>query len=125
MKKIITVIATLVPSMALAQTTIIDAGGLTNRLTSLANTFISILITLAFIFIIWHVVMYIIKASDEVARKAHRSGVIWGIVGLAIILSIWGLVNILVNTFRTDNNVYNAPVIKNYNPSGYYTNGQQ
>ncbi len=103
MKKFIAIVAVLVPSVAMAQTVINDAGSLTNKLTNLGNTFIGLLIAAAVIFIIWHAVMFIVKASDEAERGKHRSGVLWGIVGLAIILSIWGLVAILRNTFATDN----------------------
>ena len=103
MKKIITVLAILVPSAAMAQTVITDAGSLTNKLTNLGNTFIGILIALAVIFIIWHAVMFIMNASAPDKRAEHGKGLLWGIVGLAIILSIWGLVAILTNTFSTDN----------------------
>jgi hypothetical protein len=41
-------------------------------------------------------------ASGE-ERAAHRSSILWGLVGLAVILSIWGLVAILRNTFNTQN----------------------
>ena len=104
MKKIIAVVAVLLPSVAMAQTTIVDANSLTNKLTNLGNTFIGILIALAVIFIIWHAVMFILKAGDPEVRKTHRDGIIWGIVGLAIILSIWGLVAIIRNTFNTGSN---------------------
>ena len=105
MKKfIVAVAAVLLPSVAMAQTTIIDANSLTNKLTNLGNTFIGILIALAVIFIIWHAVMFILKAGDPEVRKTHRDGIIWGIVGLAIILSIWGLVAIIRNTFNTGSN---------------------
>lgn len=112
MKKIITVLAVLVPSVTMAQGVISNASDLTMKLKDMADSFITILMALAVIFIIWHVVMYIFKSSDEEARKAHRSGVIWGIIGLAIIVSIWGLVGLLTGTFQFANNrPINPPVI--------------
>jgi hypothetical protein len=103
MKKIFTVLAVLVPSVAFGQTIITDATSLTTKLTSLGNVFIGILIALSVIFIIWHAVMFIINAAAPEERNKHGVGILWGIAGLAIILSIWGLVAILTNTFRTDN----------------------
>jgi hypothetical protein len=104
MKKIITVLALLAPSIALAQQGLItDANSLTLKLTSLGNQFLGLLMAAAVIFIVWHVVLFILNASDPEKRKEHQGGVLWGIVGLAIILSIWGLVAILTGTFRTAN----------------------
>jgi hypothetical protein len=80
---------------------------LTNKFTSLGNIFIQILIALAVIFIVFNVVRYLIMgADDEEKRKKAGSAILWGIVGLFVILSIWGLVRILKNTFNTSN----APV---------------
>ena len=104
MKKIIAVLAVLVPSVTMAQTPIIDATSLTVKLANLGNQLIGLLIAVAVIFIIWHAVMFILKASDPENRKAHREGVLWGIVGLVIILSIWGIVALIRNTFNTGSN---------------------
>ncbi|MEI6396785.1 MAG: pilin [Candidatus Taylorbacteria bacterium] len=119
MKKFITVLAVLAPSIAMADT-IVNADNLVFTLTRLGNVLIGLLIAAAVIFIIWHAVMFIFKASDPEGRSAHRTGVLWGIVGLAIILSIWGLVGILTNTFSTTNNpnqVGTPPVIPTYAPN--------
>ena len=115
MKKILTVLALLVPAAASAQT-ITDVNSLTYKLTNLGNTFIEVLIGFAVIWIIYQVVMAIVKSGSDDA-KTHRTAVIWGIVGLFVIMAIWGLVRILSNTFRTDNN---API--NQYPSVQYPN---
>ncbi len=63
------------------------------------NNFIYIIISLAVLVIIWGVFRYLIAgAADEESRKSGRSYIIWGIVGLVVILSLWGLVNIVVNS---------------------------
>lgn len=100
MKKIIATLAVLVPSVAFAQA-ITDANTLVFKLTNLGNTFIGILIAFAVIWIIFNVVRFIVSSSEK--RKEYQGGILWGIVGLFVILSIWGLVRILTNTFRTDN----------------------
>ena len=63
----------------------------------LFNTLIPILITLGVIYFIWGVIQYVI-AKDEEAKKAGRDKMIWGIIGLFVIVSIWGLVGFLGNT---------------------------
>lgn len=103
MKKVSFILGLALPSIAFAQTTAItDANSLTRRLVSIGDTVIYLLIALAVIYIVWNVVQYFIKGSDEEgARKKSGANIFWGIVGLAVILSIWGLVNILTSTFRT------------------------
>ena len=104
MKKFLSLAVLLAPSMALAQTnTITDVNGVTSKLVGIGNTLIYLLVSLGVIFIIWNVVMYLIKGSggEEGARSKAAANIGWGILGLAIILSIWGLVNILTGTFKT------------------------
>ena len=117
MKKIIALIVTFSPVVAFAQTSaIIDANSLSNRLIGLGNMFTYLLIALAVIFIIWNIVMYFIKgSSDETARSKAGQSILWGIVGLFVILSIWGLVNILMNTFRTTAPTNSIPQVQNVN----------
>jgi bacteriorhodopsin len=101
MKKLIVSIATFLPAIAFAQP-ITDVNSLTYKLTNIGNTFIQILIAFAVIWIIYNVVRFIIKSDAPEERKEIGKAILWSIVGLFIILSIWGLVRILTNTFRTD-----------------------
>lgn len=104
MKKLLFLAAFLAPYIALAQTqTITDVNSLTAKLVGIGNTVIYLLVSLAVIYIIWNTVQYFIKGSggEEGARTKAGMNILWGIIGLAVILSIWGLVGILTNTFRT------------------------
>lgn len=115
MKKIIAGVVSFLPSLAFAQTGIInDVNSLTAKFTSLGNTAIGILIAFAVIWIIFNVVRFIMKADSPDDRKPIQAAILWGIVGLFVILSIWGLVRILSNTFRTDNRapVESYPVVQ-------------
>ncbi|MEI6280397.1 MAG: hypothetical protein WCP17_00115 [bacterium] len=62
------------------------------------NSIIPIIILLGVVYFIWGVVTFVI-ASDEEAKAAGKNRIIYGIIGLAVIVAMWGLVNILVNTF--------------------------
>ncbi len=117
MKKIIASIVAFSPLMALAQVTtnITDVNSLATKLRDLGNLFTYLLIAAAVIFIIWNVVFYLIKGGEEDARKKASSSILWGVVGLFIILSIWGLVNILMNTFRTQTGNTQIPQVQNVN----------
>lgn len=103
MKKIFASLASigsfLFPVLAFAQiSTGQDVGGVLTIITSILNTVIPILITLAFILFIYGVLLYI-TAKDETKKKEGRERLIQGIVGLAIILLIWGIIGIIGRTF--------------------------
>src|SRR3990167_8439251 len=76
--------------------------GLLCRMGELINAAIPVLIALGVLYFVWGVVTYVI-ASDEEAKKAGRDRIIYGIIGLAVIIAVWGLVAILRNTFGLSN----------------------
>jgi hypothetical protein len=85
---------------------ITNANGLIGRIASIGNVVVYLLIALAVVYIVWSCVRYFIMGqSGDENRKAAGLQILWGIVGLFIILSIWGIVNLLLNTFGTNNNV--------------------
>lgn len=92
------------PFMASAQPpagTVVGGPTIFNILGTVAfilNIVIPILITLAVIYVIAGVIKYV-TASDSDAQAEGRTMIISGIVGLFVIVSIWGLVAILNSTF--------------------------
>ena len=78
--------------------------GMLCKTAELLNAVIPILIALGVVYFVWGVVQYVI-ANDEEAKKAGRDRVIFGIIGLAIIISVWGLAKLLGNTFGLNQNV--------------------
>ncbi|MDD5721480.1 MAG: pilin [Candidatus Pacebacteria bacterium] len=78
--------------------TITDIGSVLCKIGQLLNAVVPVLIALAVVWFVWGVVSYMI-GSDEEAKKKGRDRVIYGIIGFAVIVALWGLVNILTNTF--------------------------
>lgn len=63
---------------------------------------IPVLILGAVAYFIWGIVQFI-TASDAEEKGNARGMMIHGIIGFAVILGLWGLVNILLNTFGVNN----------------------
>lgn len=124
MKKIIAIALSLAPLSTFAQQIItLDGSGnssIFGRFASLGNSVITIVISLAVIWIVVNVFRYLIAGSDE-SRKAGGMAILYGVVGLFVILSIWGLVAILKNSFGTQQGVPTNEFPKVLNP----TNGQE
>ena len=63
---------------------------------------IPIFVVLAVIYFIYGLAQYILKAGDEEGRQGARDTMIWGVIALFVIVSIWGLIGILQETFDID-----------------------
>jgi len=83
-----------------------NANDLITRLASLGDVAVYLLVALAVLYIVYSSVRYFVigKEGDESRREAGMR-IFWGILGLFIIVSLWGLVSILFNTFPTYNEV--------------------
>ena len=106
MKKFLALVAFAIPSIAFAQAlpVISNINDVAKRAFSIGDLIAYGLVALAVIFIVYNTVWYFIKPNGE-GRSAAGMNILWGIIGLAIIVSIWGLVNLFINTFYTDTNV--------------------
>jgi hypothetical protein len=78
--------------------------GVLCRVGQFLNAVVPVLIALGVVYFVWGVITYVIS-SDEEAKKSGRDRMIFGIIGLAVIIGLWGLVNVLRNTLGVDNNV--------------------
>lgn len=109
MKKKLIVLSSVVlgaPFLALAQTgtgcSQIGPGtieGIVCKIGDILNIIIPILIILAVIYFIWGVVQFVIS-GDEESKTKGRNHMIYGIIGLVVIVGVWGLVNIVRGTFN-------------------------
>ncbi|MCR4334231.1 MAG: pilin [Patescibacteria group bacterium] len=109
MKKIITAVSLFVlPIIAFAQqvvptySRVLDANSLFGKVNTILNAIIPILISVAVVWLIYAIVKYVV-AGNEDDKEVGKSHIKWGVIGLFVILSIWGLVNILVQTFGLNN----------------------
>lgn len=104
-KKYIPVFLALTPFFALAAT----VTSLIGTIMSILNVVVPLLIALAVVIFLWGVVQYITAGGDEEKRKGARNTMIWGIVGLFVMVAVWGLVNVLISTFGLTTTVPAVP----------------
>ena len=91
----------LLPLLAAAQQTL---GGVGVTILGIINTIILILMALAVLYFVIAVIRYIM-AKEEKAKGEARNNMIYGIIGLFVIFSVWGLVKILQTTFGVQGGV--------------------
>tara|TARA_B100000745_G_scaffold291264_1_gene230872 strand:- start:16282 stop:16533 length:252 start_codon:yes stop_codon:yes gene_type:complete len=72
--------------------------------TSLINFFdtsvIPLLFAIMFFIFLWGIFQYFfIKREDPAARSEGAQFMLWGIIGFAVVISMWGLVRLLLGSF--------------------------
>ena len=90
------------------------SGGLSDLLGVLTNfiqKLIPFIIGLTVLFFLWGIFKLVFSAKDSDARSEARGYIIWGLIGLAVMVSVWGLVNILTSTLQLKNDVQSGPGI--------------
>lgn len=66
---------------------------------TLVKSIIPFLMSLAVVGFIWGVIQYFLNPDNEEKRKKGKAYIIWGLIGLFVIVSMWGLVALLSDTF--------------------------
>ncbi len=68
------------------------------------NVGVPLIFAIAFIVFIWGIFQYFVAGGhDEEAKDKGKSLMLYGIVGIAIMASVWGLVAIVTGTVELDN----------------------
>ncbi len=73
--------------------------GLVGCFTSLINLLIPLVIGIAMFLFLWGLIKYITAGGDDKSTAEARKFMLFGIIALFVMVSVWGLVGILVNTF--------------------------
>lgn len=68
-------------------------------LLGLSRTIVYLIMALATVYFLWGLVGYIKSSGDVSAREESRKYIIYGLLGLFVMTGVWGLVEILTNTF--------------------------
>lgn len=89
----------LTPVLAFAQS---GGRGLDSTLKTigeLIGTATPIVVALALLYFFWGLAMFILNAGDEDKKNKGRAVMIWGIIALFIIVSVWGLIGLVQQSF--------------------------
>ena len=96
MKKVLYGFLAFSPVLVLAQTPGGTISGLQTNLgefRALLNTLIPVLIALAVVVLLWGLVKYIRGAGDEKARADGKHMMLWSIIAIIIMLSLFGIIS--------------------------------
>lgn len=66
---------------------------------------VPLIFSLALASFVFGVVQYVLNESDEGKREKGKQFMVWGIIALTVMVSVWGLVNMLGSTFNIDTRI--------------------
>lgn len=107
MKKALTSAALLfaVPLVSLAATVnnVSDVGSFI--INTINNVFVPVIFAIAFIVFLWGAFeTFILGANDATVKEKGKNLMLWGLIGFFVMVSVWGLVNILTGTISFGGN---------------------
>jgi predicted nucleic acid-binding protein len=62
------------------------------------------MVGLAVAFFLWGVTKFVIAADDEKARSEAKGMMVYGIIGILVVVSIWGIISVLGGIFSLNTN---------------------
>jgi uncharacterized membrane protein YidH (DUF202 family) len=95
-------VALSVPVVALAQFGGIDQLG-DNVVEFINQTLVPLIFAIAFLVFLWGIFTHFILGKDnEEKRKEGTQYMMWGIIGFVIMVSVWGIVNLVAGSLNLD-----------------------
>lgn len=75
-------------------------GPLLNKISDvILNPLIILMFAVAFLYFLWGIFEMVSSAGNEDARRVGRQNMLWGIVGMFIMVAVYGILKILLSTF--------------------------
>lgn len=100
MKKYLPVFVALVTSLPIFANaaTNMKLSDLISKIAGYFNQALFLMVGFAVVMFVWNVVAYFIQPAQTKKAEAAQY-VMWSVIGFFVILSLWGIVNILISTF--------------------------
>lgn len=110
MKKIIYAALAFAPVLTFAQ----SLGNLTTlvqNIRGLINQILPVLLALAILYFFWGLITFIRAAGDPKKVEEGKSIMIWGIIALFVMVSVFGILNWLAGAANLNNTPINVPQV--------------
>lgn len=103
------------PTLASAQGANIDS--VLSTVSTVLNALIGLFITLALIIFFWGLIKYLSAGGAEGSAEGLKI-MFWGAITLFVMVSIWGIIKLLQNTFKVGDATITPPKGFEYRPGG-------
>lgn len=90
--------AFLIPQIVFAQ----DLSSIMNVLVQIFTGVVAVASVFAFVFFFRGIAVFIFNTDDEKKREAGKKWMLWGVIAIFVMITIWGLVGYLLDTFSVE-----------------------
>ena len=97
MRKILISIMAFSAPFALAAGPTIE--GLIGKIRDIMNLINPLLMVIVFAVFLYGIIKFITSAGDENKRKEAKNYIIYGLIGMFVLIAWWGIIQIVLNTF--------------------------
>lgn len=87
---------------------------ITSLIGSIINPLLAVVFALALVIFLWGVLKFIQSADDSKKRDEAKNNILWGLIALVVMVSVYSLVNVLLATFSGDFEMTTSPTVKEY-----------
>ncbi|QQR65378.1 hypothetical protein IPH92_02255 [Candidatus Kaiserbacteria bacterium] len=101
----------LTPMLALAQGDMTElASFISNFVAFINGTLVPLIFVIAFLVFLWGMFKtFILGGSDEGKQSEGRQLMVYAIVAFVVMVSLWGIVNLLADAFGLEGQIINIP----------------
>ena len=71
----------------------------------LVSRLVGVLIALAFLFFLWGVSQFVLKADNEEGREKGKQILLWGVIVLFLLFAAWSIIQIIGTTFGSQSRI--------------------
>ncbi len=73
-------------------------GGVVSYIIGIINLIIPVLTLLVLVLFLYSVFRYVVKAQESHGKGAEKEAILWGLVALFVLVSVWGILRIMCVT---------------------------
>lgn len=95
-RKILFLLFSSAPILVLADATV---GSLLSKVQTILGSLVPLLGTAAFVVFLWGIVKFISAGGNEEKRKEAKNLIIYGLIGLFVMIAVWGIIKLVAGTF--------------------------
>ena len=75
--------------------------------TEILNPIIAVLFAVATLYFLWGIAAYIWNPDNEEAREKGRVGMLYGIIGMFVMVSVFGIMRFIISTIGANSDLMN------------------
>jgi len=83
-----------------------------STISGLINLATPVVVGLALLYFFWGLATYILNAGNEEKKKDGKNIMIWGLLALFIMVSVWGIINVVRDTFQLNDTNIQVPGVR-------------